>query len=260
MWVFNAVLVGKPQIALFGQTLVSGLISTISSYAGRWANLRNIDLDNYALTIPFTQPLTNVNWSSLSYTATKLPKAVPLTTRGVLWRNKEGNEFYKFAGGTNANVSAVNYSNDTIGPTEIWKFNTDSSSWSALFSAPSTDWDLQYCSVPALDKSFAFGSWSGDSTQSSMMVLDSAQSPEVSTRMDSAFTPAGVYEKGAIMHLPVKTGDGVLLFIGGSVVPASGPVPGNPDVSIFRANTFAVNDGLANFEISIGSYEFRLYI
>lgn len=222
--------------------------------------MRNIDLDNYALAIPFTELLTNVNWSSLSYTATKLPKAVPMTTRGVLWRNKEGNEFYKFAGGTNTNVSAVNYSNDTVGPTKIWKFNTDSSSWSALTSALSTDWDLQYCSVPSLDKSFAFGSWSGDSTQSSMMVLDSGQSPEVSTRMSSAFTPDGVYEKGAMMHLPVPAGDGVLLFIGGSVAPASGPVPGNPDVSIFRANTLAVDDGLANFEISIGSYEFRLYI
>lgn len=257
---FKAVLVGKPRIALFGQTLVSGLISIISFYAGRWANLRNIDLDNYALAIPFTEPLTNVNWSSLSYTATKLPKAVPVTSRGVLWRNKEGNEFYKFAGGTNTNVSAVNYSNDTVGPTKIWKFNTNSSSWSALSSALSTDWDLQYCSVPSLDKSFAFGSWSGDSTQSSMMVLDSAQSPEVSTRMSSAFTPDGVYEKGAIMHLPVPAGNGVLLFIGGSVTPASGPVPGTPDVSIFWANTLAVDEGLTNFEIPIGSHEFRLYI
>lgn len=195
--------------------------------------MRNIDSDNYALAIPFAQSLTNVNWTLLSYKATKSPKEVPLTSRGVLWRNKEGNEFYKFGGATNTNVSAVNYSNDTIGPTKIWKFDTNLSRWSALSPALSTDWDLQYCSVPSLDKSFALGSWSGDSTQTSMMVLDSGQSPEQSNRTRSTVSPAGVYEKGALMHLPVQREDGILLFIGGSVVPASGAVSGNPDVSIF---------------------------
>lgn len=126
----------------------------------------------------------------------------------------------------------MNYSNDTVAPTKIWKFGTDPAAWSVLSTAPSTDWDLQYCSVPSLDKSFALGSWSGDSTGTSLMVLDSAQSPEQLSRMSTSFDPAGVYEKGAMMHLPLHGGDGLLLFIGGSVTPSSGTVPGNPDVSM----------------------------
>lgn len=157
---------------------------------------------------------------------------MPLTTRGVLWRNKEGTDFYKFGGGTSSNVSAVNYSNDTVAPTKIWKFGADPAAWSVLSTAPSTDWDLQYCSVPSLDKSFALGSWSGDSNETSLMMLDTAQSPEQSSRMNTTFDSPGVYEKGAMMHLPLQGGDGVLLFIGGSVTPSSGPVPGNPDVSM----------------------------
>lgn len=162
---------------------------------------------------------------------------MPLTTRGVLWRNKAGDEFYKFGGGTNSNVSAINYSNDTVAPTKIWKFKTDPQAWSALSPALSTDWDLQYRSVPSLDKSFALGSSSGDS-ESSMMVLDSSQSPEQSSRMSETFGPPGVYEKGGLMHLPVRGGNGVLLFIGGSVTLAAGLVSGNPDVSIFAPKVY----------------------
>lgn len=157
---------------------------------------------------------------------------MPLTARGVLWRNKEGNDFYKFGGGTNGNISAVNYSDDPVALTKIWKFGADPAGWSALSTALSGNWDLQYCSVPSLDKSFALGSWSGDSIGTSLMVLDSSQSPEQSSRLNVAFDPPGVYEKGAIMHLPLKEGDGVLLFIGGSIVPSSGAVKGNPDVSM----------------------------
>lgn len=162
---------------------------------------------------------------------------MPITSRGVLWRNKEGTGFYRFAGATSGNASAVNYNNDTVAQSKIWKVGADLTAWTALSPALSLDLDLQYCSVPSLDKSFAFGSRSGDSTGSSMMVLNTAQSPEVSTRMNSTISPAGSYEKGAIMHLPLRGGDGVLLFLGGSVTPASGAVAGNPDVSLFSGRT-----------------------
>lgn len=72
------------------------------------------------------------------------------------------------------------------------------------------------------------------------MVLDSSKSPEVSTRLNG-FNPAGDYEKGAMLHLPVEGGDGVLLFIGGSVTPFTGPVPGNPDVSAYAKHVECCN-------------------
>lgn len=175
--------------------------------------------------------MSNVTWSSLSYQAIAKPKTVPLTTRGILWRNKQGNEFYQFGGTIIGNTSSVNYYNSTVAPTDvIWKYSTELSTWSPGLTPPSTDWDLEYTSVPSLDKSFAYGSWSQGNTISSLMVQDNSQSPELAS-IKNGFNPPGIYEKGAMLHLPVQGGDGVLLFIGGSVTLATGAVSGNPDVS-----------------------------
>lgn len=68
-----------------------------------------------------------------------------------------------------------------------------------------------------------------------MISLDTGKSPEVSTLLDPIDMPSGDYSGGAMLHIPVQGGDGVLLFLGGGVTPVSGPVTGNPDVSLVKS-------------------------
>lgn len=96
----------------------------------------------------------------------------------------------------------------------LWSFSTLNQSWSIVSLAPLNWIDLQYTSIPSMDKSFVFGPISED--ESRLVEFDSGVSPLEPARLDTANVPTGSLHRGQLIHIPVPGGDGVLIEFGGA--------------------------------------------
>lgn len=187
------------------------------------------DISNYVISVPFDKAYANVQFANIDYKAMIKPRDVPVSTRGVLWRNGEGSKLFQFAGRITNNDSSP-IQNASADSTQLWSYTIATDTWEYLSKALSPSWDLYQVSVPEKDTAYSFGSIGGLPYKWDSVVLQLNSTLEEDVRLETTNTPPGDQDRGGMVYLPVPgSEEGLLLVTGGSHSTEDGS---EPDVSL----------------------------